>query len=63
MRHDDLPDDLNRITGIIVDAALTVHRELGPGLLERVYHDALCAELVFRDRKVESGVSVPPNLS
>jgi iron complex transport system substrate-binding protein len=29
--------DLDEITGIIVDAAIRIHRELGPGLLESVY--------------------------
>jgi PD-(D/E)XK nuclease superfamily len=28
---------LNEIGGIILDAAITVHRELGPGLLESAY--------------------------
>jgi len=32
----------------IVDAALTVHRALGPGLLESVYEGALAHELTIR---------------
>lgn len=36
---------LNRITGSIVNAALTVHKRLGPGLLETVYEACLAHEL------------------
>lgn len=35
----------NEIGTIIVDAAITVHRELGPGLLETVYEIVLAREL------------------
>ncbi len=41
-------DELNRLSGIIVDAAMDVHREFGPGLLERVYEAALQRELSRR---------------
>ena len=32
----------------IVDAAYTVHKKLGPGLLERVYETCFCHELSKR---------------
>ncbi len=32
----------------VVDAALEVHKALGPGFLESVYEEALCAELSLR---------------
>ena len=35
----------NEISKVIVDFALTVHRELGPGLLESVYEIVLAYEL------------------
>lgn len=35
----------NEISKVIVDAALTVHRELGPGLLESIYEHCLAFEL------------------
>jgi GxxExxY protein len=38
----------NEIGKIIVDSALTVHRELGPGLLESVYEVVLAYELEAR---------------
>jgi GxxExxY protein len=40
--------ELNELSGIIVDAAMEVHRELGPGLLERVYEASLAKELRLR---------------
>jgi GxxExxY protein len=41
-------EELNRLSGEIVDAAMEVHREFGPGLLERVYESALQRELSLR---------------
>ena len=40
--------ELNELSGIIVDAAIEVHREMGPGLLERVYEASLAKELRLR---------------
>lgn len=40
----------NDLSGIIVDAALLVHRELGPGLLESVYEETLAFELEHERR-------------
>ena len=40
--------ELNELSGTIVDAAIEVHRELGPGLLERVYEASLAKELRLR---------------
>lgn len=44
---------LNEITGEIVDASIAIHKELGPGLLEKIYEDALCYELEQRKLKFE----------
>ncbi|HQW85052.1 MAG TPA: GxxExxY protein [Ferruginibacter sp.] len=49
---------LNEIGGIILDSAITVHRELGPGLLESAYHFALKKELELRGLSVRSKVPV-----
>ena len=35
----------NQIATVIVDAVLSVHRELGPGLLESVYEVILAFEI------------------
>ena len=42
----------------IVDAALSVHKALGPGLLESVYETALSRELAKRGLQVERQVPV-----
>jgi GxxExxY protein len=38
-------DALNELTGNILAAAIEVHRELGPGLLESIYIECLEHEL------------------
>ena len=54
------PENLNDITGAILDAAIEVHRELGgPGLLESVYEEALAFELTNRGLRVERQVNIP----
>lgn len=54
------PDkETDRIASVIVDAALKVHRALGPGLLESIYEACLAHELRLRGLKVENQVPVP----
>ena len=50
--HDDL-------TGRIIGAAIAVHRDLGPGLLEGTYEECLAAELDFCGIRFEKQVSLP----
>jgi iron complex transport system substrate-binding protein len=45
--------ELDDVTGNIVDAALRIHRGLGPGLLESVYETVLARELARRGFGVE----------
>lgn len=51
----------NEISTVVVDAALTVHRGLGPGLLESVYELALAHELTQRGLSVDRQVPIPIN--
>ena len=48
----------NEIGGIVVDAAIQVHRDLGPGLLESVYEIILLHELVQRGLRARRQVPV-----
>ena len=43
-----IPEEAERIARMLVDAAIEVHRRLGPGFLERIYEEALCHELTLR---------------
>jgi len=49
----------NRVSGLIMDAALAVHRTLGPGLLESVYEQCLAIELTERGTPEVRQVSLP----
>ena len=51
----------NDITYEIRGAIYDVYKELGPGLLESVYEEALCFELEQRGLKVERQIQVPIN--
>ena len=37
--------DIDRITGDVLDAAIRLHREVGPGLLESVYETVLAGQI------------------
>jgi GxxExxY protein len=54
-----IPDEVNAIARIVVDAAYQVHSALGPGLLERVYEVCLAHELRKRGLHVETQVDSP----
>ncbi|MBC2593020.1 GxxExxY protein [Ruficoccus amylovorans] len=49
----------NAIGDIVVQAAIELHRELGPGLLESVYESVLATLLEQRGLAVERQVAVP----
>jgi len=55
----EIPQEVNRISGEIVDAAYKVHSQLGPGLLESVYEVCLSHELVARGLHVQKQVQLP----
>lgn len=48
-----MPDD---VTERIIGAAIEVHKELGPGLLESIYEEALCYEFQLQGIKFERQV-------
>jgi GxxExxY protein len=41
-------------SGRVIGAAIAVHRELGPGFLESIYHKALCIALLNRQIAFET---------
>jgi GxxExxY protein len=51
--------ELNELSAKIIGAAITVHKELGPGLLESVYHSCMLVELRGMGLKVQSEIPVP----
>ena len=48
-----------RLTGQIIGAAIEVHKELGPGLLESAYQACLCHELSLRNINFRPEVNLP----
>jgi GxxExxY protein len=51
--------ELDDLTYQIIGAAIEVHKALGPGLLESVYHKCLRQEFVVRGLSYASEYSVP----
>jgi len=49
----------NEIGKIVVDCAVNLHKELGPGLLESVYEILLARDLQERGLNVKRQVSIP----
>ncbi len=49
----------NSLTDTIIGAAITVHRELGPGLLESVYEKCLAFELADRGLSATTQQEIP----
>ncbi len=49
----------NEIGTIVVESAIEVHRQLGPGLLESVYEICLAHELGERGLRVKRQVPIP----
>ena len=51
--------ELNQLSSKIIKAAINVHKELGPGLLESVYQSCMVIELREMGIMVESEVPIP----
>lgn len=54
-----IPEELNILGKQIVDAAYSVHKNLGPGLLEKIYEICFCYELEKRGIKYARQVEIP----
>ncbi len=54
-----ISDEMNSISKVVVDAAYTVHKALGPGLLESVYERCLGYECEKRQLSVQRQVALP----
>src|SRR5688572_6707534 len=54
-----VPEHIEAVARDAVDSALTVHRALGPGLLESAYRDCLFLELTARGHHVDREQLLP----
>ena len=59
MRQFHLSDHEERVATAIVNAAFTVHKALGPGLLESIYEACFCYELSKQGLLVQRQVVLP----
>ena len=51
--------EFNQLSSRIIQAAIAVHKELGPGLLESVYHSCILIELESMGITAQSQVALP----
>jgi GxxExxY protein len=51
--------ELNELSAKIIEAAINVHKELGPGLLESVYQRCMAIELKIMGLNVQSELPLP----
>jgi hypothetical protein len=58
-KYEPIPPEFDIIGKKIVDAAYTVHKNLGPGLLEKVYEICFCHELTKRKLHYQRQVDIP----
>ncbi len=59
MNYNSLSKKEESIAKKVVDSAYTVHKILGPGLLEKVYEACFCHELSKRKLKYQRQVDIP----
>jgi GxxExxY protein len=52
---------LNKLSKIVLDSSIEVHKNLGPGLLESTYEVCLCKELEARNVRYLRQVLLPVN--
>jgi GxxExxY protein len=51
--------EINELSSKIIGAAIEVHKNLGPGLLESAYEECLCQELELRELAFERQKPLP----
>lgn len=51
--------NFNELTSNVIGAAIEVHKQLGPGLLESVYEYCLAKELMVRGIRFQQQVQLP----
>ena len=59
MKIEDLSEEEENIGKAIVNAAYTIHKELGPGLLEKVYEACMAHEMRKAGYDVKRQVEIP----
>ena len=59
MKHEPLSDTDEAIGKAVVDSAFRVHKELGPGLLEKIYEACFCYELDQKGLDARRQVDIP----
>lgn len=59
MQYEPIPPHLEELGKIIVQCCYDVNKNLGPGLLERVYETCFCYELSKRKINFQTQVVVP----
>jgi GxxExxY protein len=59
MDEENERDRLNRLSNVIIGAALRVHSQLGPGMLESAYDSCLNFELTDQGLRVERQKPLP----
>lgn len=52
-------EQVNALTSQIIEAAIKVHNELGPGLFESVYEEVLAYELIKRKLAIDRQKTIP----
>ncbi|MFG0305273.1 MAG: GxxExxY protein [Phycisphaerales bacterium JB040] len=56
-RGRDIPKEIEELSNQVIGVAIEVHRELGPGLAEKIYEEAVCQE--FELQGIEHARQVP----
>lgn len=51
--------EINEITGIVLDACIKIHTEIGPGCFEKVYEETLNYEILERRLRIERQLVLP----